>query len=158
MEFNKYRKLLIEEMKKYQELLLNELEKNKNKINVDNIYIVDAVGSKTDINDRTDYMWIKVIFKKEEYWLTLFYNEIDLVTGNMHTQMGRIQFWKNIINRTPNKYIVVDNNEYWYLNYINSSEPKCGMTHVGYENYNEIVNDFIDFINEDVKIKKNIRK
>lgn len=152
--FNRYRQLMIKELKKYQEILIAELKNNINKINDSNIYVVGAQGIKTDINDRTDYLWIKVMFKKYEYWLTLFYNEVDLVTGNPHTQIGRLQFWKNIINHTPNNYIIENEEVYWYLNYINSSEPKRGMTFVGYDNYNEIINDFIDYINDDLKIKK----
>ena len=155
--FDKYRQLMIKELKKYQELLINELKNNVDKINESNIYIVGAQGIKLKENDRTDYMWIKVMFKKYEYWLTLFYNEIDLVTGNLHTQIGRLQFWKNIINHTPNNYITENDEVYWYLNYTNASEPKRGMTYVGYNNYNEIINDFIEFINDDLKTKKLIK-
>lgn len=152
--FEKYRALMIKEMKNYQKLLSQTLKENINKINSNDIYIVDAQGIATEENDRTDYMWIKVMFKKCEYWLTLFYNEIDLVTGNMHTQIGRLQFWKNIINHTPNEYIINNDKLYWYLNYINSSEPKRGVTYVGYKNYKIVVDDFIEFINDDLKTKK----
>ena len=152
--FEKYRTLMIKELKTYQELLINELKNKIERINESNIYVVGAQGIKTDENDRTDYLWIKVIFKRYEYWLTLFYNEIDLVTGNPHTQIGRLQFWKNIINHTPNNYITENEEVYWYLNYLNASEPKRGLTHVGYENYNEIIEDFIEFINEDIKTYK----
>ena len=150
-KFEKYRSHIITEINNYQQLLKNTIERNISKINSDNIYVINNQGSKTDKNDRTDYMWIRVIFKKREYWLTLFYNEIDLVTGNMHTQMGRIQFWKNIINHTPNNYIIENNELFWYLNYSNSGEPKRGITHVGYKDYNSIVADFIDFINDDLR-------
>ena len=156
--FNKYRQLMIKELKKYQELLIDELKNNVDKINESNIYIVGSQGIKLKENDRRDYLWIKVMFKKYEYWLTLFYNEVDLVTGNPHTQIGRLQFWKNIINHTPNDYIVENDLVYWYLNSKNSSEPKRGMTHVGFEDYNLIVDDFIEFINNDIKIKKTIKR
>ncbi len=152
--FNKYRRLMINELKKYQELLINELKNNVDRINESNIYIVGSQGITTEVNDRTDYLWIKVMFKKYEYWLTLFYNEVDLVTGNPHTQIGRLQFWKDIINHTPNDYIIDNDKVRWYLDYDNSSEPKRGMTHVGYEDYNSVVEDFIDFINDDLKTKK----
>ena len=45
-------------------------------------------------NDYRNYQWISVKFGEREYLITIHHNNIDLRTGNPHTQYGRLQFWK----------------------------------------------------------------
>ncbi len=45
-------------------------------------------------NDYRNYQWISVKIEGREYLLTIHHNNIDLRTGNPHTQYGRLQFWK----------------------------------------------------------------
>lgn len=66
-----------------------------------------GIGVETSKNDRRLFVWIPIRDKGTEYLITLFYSEIDKKSGNCHTQIGRIQFVKNII---PSKYISSPNN------------------------------------------------
>ena len=45
-------------------------------------------------NDYRNYQWISVKAGGREYLVTIHHNNIDLRTGNPHTQYGRLQFWK----------------------------------------------------------------
>ena len=45
-------------------------------------------------NDYRNYQWISAKVGGREYLVTIHHNNIDLRTGNPHTQYGRIQFWK----------------------------------------------------------------
>jgi hypothetical protein len=45
-------------------------------------------------NDYRNYQWISAKIEGREYLVTIHHNNIDLNTGNTHTQFGRIQFWK----------------------------------------------------------------
>ncbi len=45
-------------------------------------------------NDYRNYQWISVKIGDSEYLVTIHHNNIDLRTGNPHTQYGRVQFWK----------------------------------------------------------------
>lgn len=47
-------------------------------------------------NDYQLYLWIDIKINSSSYWITLFFNDVDKAHGNFHTQIGRIQFWKNI--------------------------------------------------------------
>ena len=47
-------------------------------------------------NDYRNYVWLQFKFESRRYWLTSFYNDIDLGSGNCHTQLGRIAFVYNI--------------------------------------------------------------
>lgn len=140
-----------------QQELSSILENKKDDIDTKNLIIKNVHGilSKTS-NDRRDYYWIKVYVDEYEYWLSLFYNELDENTGNFHTQIGRIQFCKNIKNSTPNQYFVIDNKKNWCLNLDNYYQPKNMATFIGNEDYNPniVVNEFIFFINEDLKNKR----
>ena len=61
-----------------------------------------GVGTNRSKNDRRLFVWVPILFKGKEYLITLFYNEIDKKSGNCHSQIGRIQFVKDII---PSEYI-----------------------------------------------------
>ena len=129
-KFLEYKSLLNKEIIDYQKKLYNELIKNKYIID-NSIEVSLSNGKKTNKNDRSDYNWIRLTFNNKEYWLTLFYNELDETTGNMHTQIGRIQFCKDINKKTPNSYIKVNNKTVWYMNLDKYGEPKKGITYVG---------------------------
>ncbi len=45
-------------------------------------------------NDYRNYQWISAKVGGREYLVTIHHNNIDLRTGNPHTQYGRLQFWK----------------------------------------------------------------
>lgn len=73
-----------------------------------NVYLDNE---KKAINDYRNYIWICVKIKNETYWITLFYNDVDTISGNMHTQFGRIQFCKVSANKkgriSPNEEVTV---------------------------------------------------
>ena len=66
-----------------------------------------GIGVNTSKNDRRLFVWVPIQDKGKEYLITLFYSEIDKKSGNCHSQVGRIQFVKDII---PSKYISSPNN------------------------------------------------
>ena len=45
-------------------------------------------------NDYRNYQWISVKFGDREYLLATHHGNLDLRTGNPHTQFGRVQFWR----------------------------------------------------------------
>ena len=51
-------------------------------------------GGRSKRNDYRNYQWISVKIDDREYLVTIHHNNIDLRTGNPHTQYGRLQFWK----------------------------------------------------------------
>ena len=51
-------------------------------------------GGRSRLNDYRNYQWISVKFGDREYLLTAHHNNLDVKTGNPHTQYGRIQFWR----------------------------------------------------------------
>lgn len=51
-------------------------------------------GGRSKRNDYRNYQWISVKTNGVEYLITIHHNNIDLRTGNPHTQFGRFQFWK----------------------------------------------------------------
>lgn len=155
--FQNLRQLIWKSLLKEQKNLEHLLQLNKDKINGQNVKVIRSRGIlSSQKNDRRDYFWIRVIINNtSEYWLSLFYNDIDINTGNMHTQIGRIQFWKNIKKGTPNGYFKENGKVKWYLQTENSSEPKLGPTFIDGNNYypEKIIQDFTTFINQDIKTK-----
>lgn len=117
-------------------------------------------GIETNGNDRRDYYWISITQNNKTYWLTLFYNEIDFASGNFHSQIGRIQFWKNIEQRgthgqTPNYMQILDNDKrIWWMDMENCTQPngrKGKPTYIDGEDYDidKIAEAFVSFINEE---------
>ena len=51
-------------------------------------------GGRSKRNDYRNYQWISVKTNGVEHLITIHHNNIDLRTGNPHTQFGRLQFWK----------------------------------------------------------------
>ena len=50
-----------------------------------------------------NYIWTMIKTQNGVYWITMFWNDVDKwddlsqTCGNCHTQVGRIQFWKDIV-------------------------------------------------------------
>ncbi len=50
------------------------------------------------LNDYRCYQWITIRpGDGGAYWITMMFNDQDPYTGNTHTQFGRIQFWRGIV-------------------------------------------------------------
>lgn len=155
--FEIIRKCLAREQKN----IFNQLEKM---LNPDTVKLKEPHrtykrhGIKTKKNDYRDYYWIKVITKSSTYWITLFYNDVDKTSGNFHTQIGRIQFWKGIDTTansigSPNRKDSAGN---WSLCLENAGDPKMRIDSPNY-NVTELVNLFISFLedNNESNIRKN---
>lgn len=104
-------------------------------------------GIKTKKNDYRDYFWIRVKYDNSIYWITLFYNDVDEKSGNFHTQLGRIQFWKNIkgIEKgigTPNRK---DLEGHWYLCPENGSKFNLRIDDATYS-AQAVVDKFLAFL------------
>ena len=59
-------------------------------------------------NDYRDFVLVYVCDPeaKLEHWISLVTNDIDPSTGNPHSQIGRIQYWKNVpLGGSPHKII-----------------------------------------------------
>ena len=119
-------------------------------------------------DDRRDYAWLCLQIGKRgaierTYWLTLFYNDVDPDRGNPHTQVGRIQFWKNV-GKIAGKHGLTPNgmtaDGRFYLKPENADgRHKKTPIYIDADNYvpEQIVADFIDFVKEDYeKWKKEI--
>ena len=106
-------------------------------------------GIKSKNNDYREYYWITVKTASNTYWITLFYNDVDKTSGNFHTQLGRIQFWKNIQPATskgigsPHRK-GIDNN--WYFCAENSKDPQIRIDDINYAE--DVVERFLDFLDE----------
>lgn len=112
-------------------------------------------GRKTERNDFSDYLWIPVIVNNNEYWLTLFYNDINKESGNPRTQFGKIQFWKNISHKgsdigTPHTKL----GEKWLFESANAGKDLGKVQRIGDERFtvDTVVDEFIKFIEENEQI------
>lgn len=97
-------------------------------------------------NDYRAYQWIVVKVNGHSYWLTTFYNDLDMRTGNIHTQYGRIQFWKNIHDEGgPN-----DRLQGWWRPRMDNQWRKLEPTFLYQENYSakRVVDLFGEFLRE----------
>lgn len=57
-------------------------------------------GVLSDKNDYRNYVWLSIPFRGQEFWITTNFIDIDKKSGNIHNQLGRIQFWKNVAENT----------------------------------------------------------
>lgn len=94
-------------------------------------------------NDYRNYIWIDIECYCNIYRITMFYNDIDNQTGNLHTQFGRIQFWR--INKGL-RVVNINNMLKWELNSKVSYDPKIWIDDVGYSVQN-VISEFNKFIN-----------
>jgi hypothetical protein len=177
--------LLLEVRKKQQELQkkiidrINEIKEDKdgNDENNDKFKIFkdfaldEGYGS---IEKYPNYIWIKLKAtnsnKDELYWITLFGNDIDRGTGNIHTSLNQIMFWKNVgVNGGGqiNQILCGGRGDYATVNlgYPNSSKkPKechrkamlCSISLGEYPKYKksdieEILIEFAEFIEKSKK-------
>ena len=109
-------------------------------------------------NDFRIYVWLIIHFEDREYWITTFMNDLDELTGNPHTQIGRIQFWKNLTRPRPeNKWCYTPStlleNGKWMLNPEKSFDPNIKIYDDDYDCV-KVINLFIDFLKdngEDIK-------
>lgn len=51
-------------------------------------------GGRSKMNDYRAYRWLSVKFDDREYLLAAHHENLDRRTGNPHTQLGRLQFWR----------------------------------------------------------------
>lgn len=51
-------------------------------------------GGRSKQNDYRAYRWLSVKFGDREYLLAAHHENLDRRTGNPHTQLGRLQFWR----------------------------------------------------------------
>lgn len=95
--------ILISLQKKAQKRIIEALgELGDKNFNIPKYDGKKGIGVNTKYNDRRLFVWIPIFVNDEEYLITLFLNEIDEKSGNCHSQIGRIQFVKNIV---PSRYI-----------------------------------------------------
>lgn len=87
--------------KRAQKRIIEALQGHK-KFNIPEYNGKTGIGVNSSINDRRVFAWVPIQAKDKEYLITLFYSEIDKKSGNCHSQIGRIQFVKDII---PSSYI-----------------------------------------------------
>lgn len=92
--------IVIKRLETEQSNIICELEARINP----NYFKLEAHRGVKRKNDYRTFFWISVEISSRTYWITLFYNDIDKNSGNPHTQIGRIQFWRNI-QTTPNNKI-----------------------------------------------------
>lgn len=101
-------KTLISLQKSAQKRIIEALQE-RNKFNVPKYDGKTGIGVDTRKNDRRLFVWVPIQYKNKEYLITLFHSEIDKRSGNCHSQLGRIQFVKDIISSkyisSPNKIL-----------------------------------------------------
>lgn len=96
---------------KAQEAIYEKLKKGcENRFTITNIQLTRGKDKK---NDYRNYVWIEVVSNtKRKYWITLFYNDYDQKTLNVHTQFGKIQFWYDIYQTHSGVNGVISNLKY----------------------------------------------
>lgn len=57
--------------------------------------------SRLSSNDYRNFIWIVVTCGERRYWLCMMHENLDLKTGNPHTQYGRINFWRDVHVNDP---------------------------------------------------------
>lgn len=155
-------------LKAAREQIKNELVQ---RINSKKVKVCTRQGknSKSTENDYFLYLWIDVEISTRRYWITLFFNDIDTKSGNPHTQLGRIQFWRNVtLHQAKGQYSPHCKcmGGKWQFISANAKSPKssskCMPTNVKVYNKKDyspqtIVNDFLQFLEDcgEVNIRKN---
>lgn len=108
--------LFMDLLDKQVEMLLKAKAKIKNELNKNNLRDLDVsirggdgrgLSNNSD-NDRRMYVWIETNYKGVEYNINLFKSEIDYLSGNCHSQIGRVMFTKGY---TKNKSSVASPNK-----------------------------------------------
>lgn len=147
---NKIRELDIEALEEIREILVNRLSEDYQisevikGLNLDDLNVENR-------NDYRNYICIEVKKGLKEYWISSVFQDQDFKTGNMHHQLGRIQFWKNI-NHYSSEWCSTQNtpvgdNYHWIFNYDKSYDPKIKIYDKDFDP-NKVVDEFIKCINE----------
>lgn len=150
-----------------------ELIKNKQlyirnliKIKLENDMLDNSVMSKKGIGRETykNYIWLPVVINNNTYWVTMFANDVDTTSGNIHTRIGHIQFWKDISTvgcGSPNEIIEPKEKEYTFVKIyypsVDDSKKEGIFRKAQLSNYtidtirsikdvNDLVNGFYDFL------------
>lgn len=63
----------------------------------------EAKDAVDETHDYRAYRWLVAESGTNVYWITPFFNDRDPNTGNIHTQFGRLQFWRGIHDGTPHE-------------------------------------------------------
>ncbi len=135
----------VEAIRELRELLVKKLPQAKISDPLIGLYM-----EKPARNDRRDYVWLQVDLKKE-YWLTAFFNDLDDITGNFHTQFGRIAFVHNIHHLkvpewcgSPNMLV---NGMWVVMNHLNTVDPDIKLYDADYDP-GRVIDLFLKFLKE----------
>lgn len=145
------RELQIMAMQEIRDSLQSKLPKDYSITRVIKGLDLDALGVENR-HDYRNYIWINVIHNKKEYMISAIFQDQDFETGNMHHQLGRIQFWKNFVHyskkwcSTPNT--PVGDNLHWIFNHENSYDPKIKLYDPDYSAM-DVVKKFLQFLQDD---------
>lgn len=122
-------------------------------------------GSEKTKNDRRIFQWIETKYKDVEYAINFFHSEIDINSGNCHTQIGKIMFTKGYrLNRSyltsPNeilkdfkgRYMSNKNSTALIFNSNNWINPIDYFSDSAKSHYPNLKKIMIDDINNDSEI------
>ncbi len=148
------RKRLLEAQKEIKEELVLQMNES---ILAEDVPNIQSTQGKKFKNDYREYYWIKVRTKLSHYWITLFHNDVDENSGNFHTQIGRIQFWKDISYKesrigTPNRR---DSSGQWQFCRGNSYDSGFRIDEAEYS-AKKVVEKFLEFLEKNGE--SNVRK
>jgi len=122
-----------------------------------------------------NYIWLPVVIEGCVYWISMFANDVDSKTGNVHTRTGCIQFWKGIFKNgcgSPNE-IECDNKDrtlvqIHYPAVVNSKKydlsRKAQLSRQTIdsiktlEDIQKVANEFYDFLLKDSVLSKEVKK
>lgn len=107
-------------------------------------------GCKNAYVDYSDYFWITITGAHSTYRITLFYTDANTENGNFRTQLGKIQFWKDI-HYTDEDSIGSPNYKspdgHWSLYSENSHDPHLKIGENGYS-AQAVIDKFMAFLKE----------
>lgn len=115
----------------------------------DRNFVCSRRYGRKNINDYRNYVWLSVMVDGEEYWINTFYNDVDPLSGNIHTQFGRIQFCKNLVENHPNSVkspnrFTADGKHAIFCQ-ENTYDPKIWLSDKGYS-AEKVVEKFLRYI------------
>lgn len=53
-------------------------------------------GVRSGRNVYRNHVWLSVTADGQEFWITAYFMDVDSRSGNIHSQLGRVQFWRNV--------------------------------------------------------------
>lgn len=100
--------------------------------------------------DYSAYFWITIAGAHSTYRITLFYTDANTENGNFRTQLGKIQFWKDI-HYTDEDSIGSPNYKspdgHWSLYSENSHDPHLKIDENDYS-AQAVIDKFMAFLKE----------